>query len=107
MAIRYLIVDDEAPGRANLRLAMDAHPGWHLTGESESAAAARAVLAGQEVDVVFLDIQMPGESGLVLARELSRLREPRVLAVTLLAALLAGAAAVAFGPLRVRVGRRS
>jgi hypothetical protein len=26
--------------------------------------------------VIFLDIQMPGESGLVLAREISRLREP-------------------------------
>lgn len=76
MAVRYLIVDDEAPGRANLRLAMTAHPGWVLAGECEGAEAARAALASQDVDVVFLDIQMPGESGLVLARELSRLREP-------------------------------
>lgn len=76
MAVRYLIVDDEAPGRANLRLAMAAHPDWVLVAECEGTAAARAVLAGQDVDVVFLDIQMPGESGLVLAREISRLREP-------------------------------
>lgn len=76
MAVRYLIVDDEAPGRANLRLAMAAHPGWMLAGECEDAQAARAALAAGDVDVVFLDIQMPGESGLVLARELSRLREP-------------------------------
>lgn len=76
MPIRYLIVDDEAPGRVNLRLAMQAHPGWVLAGECESAATARAALAGQDVDAVFLDVQMPVESGLVLARELSRLREP-------------------------------
>lgn len=76
MAVRYLIVDDEAPGRANLRLAMAAHPDWVLVAECDGTAAARVVLAGQDVDLVFLDIQMPGESGLVLAREISRLREP-------------------------------
>lgn len=76
MAIRYLIVDDEMPGRTNLRLAMAAHPGWQLAGECGGAAAAREALAGQEVDLVFLDIQMPGQSGLALAREISRMPEP-------------------------------
>jgi two-component system LytT family response regulator len=33
-------------------------------------------LAAQDVDVIFLDIQMPAESGLVLAREISRLPAP-------------------------------
>jgi two-component system LytT family response regulator len=76
MAIRYLIVDDEAPGRTNLRLALQAHPDWLLVAECESAASARAALQGRDVDVIFLDVQMPVESGLVLAREISRLREP-------------------------------
>ena len=44
--------------------------------ECDGTAAARTVLAAQEVDVIFLDIQMPAESGLVLAREISRLRAP-------------------------------
>lgn len=74
--IRYLIVDDEAPGRTNLRLAMQAQAGWQLLAECESAAAARAAMARAPVDVVFLDIQMPRESGLELARELSRLPLP-------------------------------
>lgn len=76
MAVRYLIVDDEPPGRTNLRLALRAHAGWQLAAECASTAEARAVLAAQEIDVLFLDIQMPFESGLVLARELARLHEP-------------------------------
>jgi two-component system LytT family response regulator len=76
MTVRYLIVDDEAPSRANLRLALGAHPDWQLVAECDGAATARTALGTQDVDVIFLDIQMPVESGLVLAREVSRLREP-------------------------------
>jgi two-component system LytT family response regulator len=76
MAVRYLIVDDEAPSRANLRLALAAHPDWQLLAQCDGAASARAALAVHDVDVIFLDIQMPAESGLVLAREISCLREP-------------------------------
>lgn len=63
MAIRYLIVDDEMPGRMNLRLAMEAHPDWQLVGECGGAAAARAALAAQDLDLLFLDIQMPEMDG--------------------------------------------
>ena len=73
---RYIIVDDEAPGRANLRLALQAYEDWQLLAECDSAAAARAALARAPADVVFLDIQMPRESGLELARELSRQPAP-------------------------------
>lgn len=76
MTVRYLIVDDELPSRANLRLALAAHPDWRLVAECDGTAAARAALAAQEVDVIFLDIQMPAESGLVLAREISRVSAP-------------------------------
>jgi two-component system LytT family response regulator len=76
MSVRYLIVDDEAPSRANLRLALGAHADWRLMAECDGTASARTALAGQEVDVIFLDIQMPAESGLVLAREVSRMSEP-------------------------------
>lgn len=74
--VRYLIVDDEAPSRLNLRLALAAFPGWTLVAECDGAASARAAMADADIDVVFLDIQMPRESGLALARDLSRLREP-------------------------------
>ena len=76
MPIHYIIVDDELPGRVNLRLAMGDHPDWVLAGECDGVASARTALASGKVDVVFLDIQMPGQSGLLLAREMSCLNEP-------------------------------
>jgi len=76
MPVRYMIVDDEAPGRANLRLALAARPDWVLLAECDSTAAARCALASHDIDAIFLDIHMPAELGLALAREISRLREP-------------------------------
>ncbi|HEX8611350.1 MAG TPA: LytTR family DNA-binding domain-containing protein [Telluria sp.] len=76
MMVCALIVDDEEPGRINLRYALADHPRWQVAGECASAAAAQAIIAAQEVDVVFLDIQMPGDSGLVLARALAALASP-------------------------------
>jgi len=76
MTIRALIVDDEEPGRINLRYGLAPYPEWQVVAECGSAAAARAVLAQQAVDVVFLDIQMPQESGLALARSLAQQDEP-------------------------------
>jgi DNA-binding LytR/AlgR family response regulator len=74
--VRALIVDDEEPGRVNLRFALADHPQWQVAAECAGAAAARAALAESDIDVVFLDIQMPNESGLVLARELAQRQEP-------------------------------
>jgi two-component system LytT family response regulator len=74
--LKVLIVDDELHARTNLRLALLALPGWELAGECASAAAARDLLATDGADAVLLDVQMPVESGLELARELSRLDTP-------------------------------
>jgi len=76
MKIRALIVDDEEPGRINLRYGLAPHADWQLVGECANTAAARAVLDAQEVDVIFLDIQMPQETGLAFARELAQREEP-------------------------------
>ncbi len=76
MAIRFIIVDDEMPSRLNLRLAMEIHPDWMLVAQCDGVESAQAAMASHEIDVVFLDIQMPGQSGLILARDISRLRAP-------------------------------
>ena len=74
-----LIVDDEALARQNLSHALRAFPRWTLSGLCESASTAREFLAAHRVDAVFLDIQMPKESGLGLAQTLSETDEPPVI----------------------------
>lgn len=69
--MRAVIVDDEPLARARLRRLLDAHPEIVVIGEAGHAVAAQALL-NQEPDLIFLDIEMPGESGLSWA---ARLRE--------------------------------
>lgn len=68
--IRAVLIDDERPGRDNLRLALAEFPRWQVVGECASAAEARDLLARERADVAFIDMQMPGETGLELARSL-------------------------------------
>lgn len=77
-ALRVLVVDDEALARARLRLLLShcLAPVTCLMGEAASAADALARLQHTPVDVVLLDIHLPGADGLTLARELRRLPAP-------------------------------
>ncbi len=81
--IRSIIVDDEEHGRITLRYALSRHSEWQVLAEFKNAASAREFLASNEVDVVFLDIHMPRESGLELARALAgQTRLPLIIFVT-------------------------
>ncbi|TAK90023.1 MAG: response regulator transcription factor [Burkholderiaceae bacterium] len=71
--LKILIVDDEEPARARLRTLLSDIAGdlpHRLVGQAEGAEAALALCAQHQPDVVLLDIQMPGVSGLELARHL-------------------------------------
>ena len=63
-----LVVDDEPGVRDVLKDYFVAH-GYAVV-EAESAGAARAVAAQRAIDVALVDIHMPGEDGLSLARHL-------------------------------------
>lgn len=63
-----LIVDDEADVREGLEEYFATH-GYAVVG-AESASAARAIAARQSIDLALVDIHMPGEDGLSLARHL-------------------------------------
>jgi two-component system LytT family response regulator len=73
-----LIVDDEAPARTNLRLALSIHARWRVVAEAADASEARAALGRGAVDLVFLDVQMPGEDGISFARWLAARPEPPI-----------------------------
>ncbi len=78
--LRVLIVDDEPLARARARRLLEEIGDVEVAGEAESAAAARERLAAGAIDVVLLDIQMPGEDGFALLRSLTK--RPAVVFVT-------------------------
>jgi len=74
--LRVLVIDDERPALDELAflLKRDDRVGEVLT--CDSATEGLVTLQAEEVDAVFLDIQMPGLSGIELAQVLSRFRTP-------------------------------
>lgn len=64
--MRALIVDDEAPARDRLRRLLEG-AGVAVAAEAGDAHEARRQLAAHAPDVLFLDICMPGMSGMELA----------------------------------------
>ena len=74
--LRVLVIDDERPALDELEylLNMDPRVGGVLT--TDSATEALRILHDLEVDAVFLDIQMPGLTGLELAKVFSRFKAP-------------------------------
>lgn len=81
--LRALIVDDEYPAREELRYLLRAFPEVEVVGEAAEAAEALELIRNIDYDLCFLDIKMPGGSGLDLVRELSRVaHRPAVIFVT-------------------------
>jgi DNA-binding LytR/AlgR family response regulator len=65
--IKALVADDEAPARDELRYLLAAHRDVEVVGEAASAAEAVTFARERRPDVVFLDVEMPGASGLAAA----------------------------------------
>lgn len=74
--LRVLVVDDEAPARDDLVWLLAREPSVGSIAVAGDATEALRLLQGEDTDVVFLDIRMPGLHGLDLARVLGRFAAP-------------------------------
>ncbi len=79
--IRILVVDDEEPARERVRQLLAALPEVEVVGEACNGEQAIRTIGELKPDLVLLDIQMPGASGLEVAACLSRPR-PKIVFCT-------------------------
>jgi DNA-binding NarL/FixJ family response regulator len=62
--VRILIVDDHDVMRGGLRSLLESRPGWEVCGEAANSTDAIKQAKALRPDVIVLDINMPGFSGL-------------------------------------------
>lgn len=79
--IRTLVVDDEEPARQRIRQLLAALPDIEVIGEAANGEQALTSVSELKPDLVLLDIQMPGASGLEVAACLPRPR-PKIIFCT-------------------------
>jgi DNA-binding LytR/AlgR family response regulator len=68
---KVLIVDDNAMARVLIRQLLEQVPSISIVGEFDNAVDALTKLNNGDVDILFLDIEMPGMSGIDLLKSLS------------------------------------
>jgi two-component system LytT family response regulator len=74
VTLRALVVDDEAPARVRLCQLLAERTDVEVVGEAEDGVDALECIQALTPDVVFLDIQMPGCTGLDVAASLGQPR---------------------------------
>ncbi|HPZ43117.1 MAG TPA: LytTR family DNA-binding domain-containing protein [Bacillota bacterium] len=83
MKLKALIVDDEYPARQELRYALSGMDNVEIVGEATNAQEALALIKALDYQILFLDISMPGMSGLELGAVIQELpRQPYIIFVT-------------------------
>ncbi|HEY9227297.1 MAG TPA: LytTR family DNA-binding domain-containing protein [Gemmatimonadaceae bacterium] len=80
--IRAIIADDEALSRRLVHQLLERHADVTVVAECGDGESAREAIASERPDVVFLDIRMPVESGLDVARARDANDAPLIVFVT-------------------------
>lgn len=80
--VRVLIVDDEPLARQRLEDLLRETPGVEILGFADDGEAAIGAIRSLAPDLVFLDVQMPGKTGLDVVREIGPKRMPATVFVT-------------------------
>ncbi len=82
MKLRTVIVDDERLARERLKFMLNAEPDLEIIAEGQDGDEALELLASVSPDLLFLDIQMPGLTGLQVARQVGAQRLPPTIFLT-------------------------
>ena len=82
MTIRTLIVDDEPLARRGLELRLKDAADVEIVGQCANGREALAAIAELAPDLMFLDIQMPGLSGIDVVKQVPKESMPMVVFVT-------------------------
>ena len=61
--LKAVIIDDERLARVKLRRLINNHPNIHIVGEADRVTAGINLIETEKPNVIFLDIQMPNETG--------------------------------------------
>lgn len=72
MSIRVLLADDHAIFRRGIRSLLTEYPDIEIVGEAENSPSTLRLVVESHPDVVLLDVQMEGASGIEVARTLRR-----------------------------------
>ncbi|HYC50292.1 MAG TPA: LytTR family DNA-binding domain-containing protein [Gemmatimonadaceae bacterium] len=80
--LRVLIVDDEPLARQRIADALATHADVEIVGEAGDGDAAAEAIQTTKPDVVFLDMQMPGKTGLEVVRQVGIAQMPLTIFVT-------------------------
>lgn len=80
MKYQALIVDDEELARQLIASYLDRIPTIEIAGSCKNAVEALAILNRQQIDLLFLDVQMPGLTGLEMIRTL--VQQPVIILTT-------------------------
>lgn len=75
MNITVFLIDDEAPARRELRYLLEQLPELEIIGEAATATEGLRLLRQLKPQLLFLDIQMPGLTGIELSQILQELPE--------------------------------
>ncbi|GEK22043.1 DNA-binding response regulator [Cellulomonas xylanilytica] len=81
VTVRVLVVDDDALVRTGLTLMLDGAEGIRVVTQVSDGALVPAALDAHPVDVVLMDLRMPGVDGIAATRAVRRRQDPPAVVV--------------------------
>ena len=82
MTIRVVIIDDEPLARLAVKVRLARRDGFELVGEFGDGDSACAGIAALKPDLVFVDVEMPGKTGLEVLAALPSASRPMAILLT-------------------------